>query len=217
MGVKGNARENAEGAYAGRLNHWLRHEVGAEEPRRVVSRSNDRVLVSKFAAGFAEHLRESLDHRADLFDPGAVATAYARQVARAPDIPKVEVWRLAMSEMLADRNGTYPLSPAQQAEVQAGVDSVAAVLASVIWSAPTAGEPFRPQTGEREAYRDALARLGSTAGPFTRRYGVFDGAQVVNHCPGAPYARMLLALGWLVCTGTEPPALDDAEHLTPSQ
>jgi hypothetical protein len=202
--------------YADRLNRWLQQEVGAEEPRRVVSRSDARVLVSKFATGFADRLRESLDRRADLFDPGAVATAYVRQAALSPDLARVEVWRLAMGGMLADGRGHIGLTPAQQAEVMAGVDSVAAVLAAVLWSEPTAGDEYDPQASEREAYRDALARLGSADGPFTRRYGVFDGAQVVNHCPGAPYARMLLALGWRVCTGTEPPSPGESKRQLPS-
>jgi hypothetical protein len=199
--------------YVERLNRWLQQDVGAEEPRRVVSRSDDRVLVSKFAAGFAEQLRESLDRRSDIFDRDAVSEAYARQTALLPGMSRVEAWRLALSGMLADIDGPRPLSAVQQAEVQAGVDSVAAVLASILWSAPAAGDPFQPQPGEREAYRDALTHLSSAAGPFTRRYGVFDGAQVVNHCPGAPYARGLLALGWCVCTGTEPPAPAEAERL----
>jgi hypothetical protein len=198
-------------AFVDRLNRWLRQEVGAEEPRRVVSRTDARVFVSKFAVGFAEHLRETLDHRADLFDVDAVSIAYARQATRSPDMPRVEVWRLAMGGMLADGHRPHRLSPAQRAEVQAGIDSVAAVLASVLWSEPIVGGAYQPQPGERGAYCDALTRLGNTDGPFTRRYGVFDGAQVVNHCPGAPYARVLLALGWRVCTGTEPPTPEDSE------
>jgi hypothetical protein len=203
---------NKDQVYAERLNRWLQQEVGAEEPCRVVSHNNARVLVSKFAAGFGERLRESLDRRADLFDLGAMSIAFARQAALSPDMSRVEVWRLAMSGMLADQDGPHRLTSAQQAEVQAGVDSVAAVLASVLWSDPTADVLYQPQDGEREAYRDALTHLGSTDGPFTRRYGVFDGAQVVNHCPGAPYARMLLALGWRVCTETEPPAPFETER-----
>jgi len=165
--------------YADRLNRWLQQEVGAEEPRRVVSRSDARVLVSKFATGFADRLRESLDRRADLFDPGAVATAYVRQAALSPDLTRVEVWRLAMGGMLADGRGHISLTPAQQAEVMAGVDSVAAVLAAVLWSEPTAGDEYDPQASEREAYRDALARLGAQdragagraePGPVARRY-----------------------------------------------
>jgi hypothetical protein len=131
-------------------------------------------------------------------------------------MPRVDAWRLAMSGMLANGHGPHRLSPAEQAEVQAGVDSVAAVLASVLWSEPAARDSYQPQDGERAAYRDALARLSRVDGPFTRRYGVFDGAQVVNHCPGAPYARMLLALGWRVCTGTEPPS-DVGERQSASQ
>ena len=202
--------------YADRLNRWLQEEIGTEAPRRVVSRSDARVLVSKFAAGFADRMRESLDRRADLFDRGAVSTAYVRQAAVSPDLARVEVWRLAMGGMLADGRGDNGLTPVQQAEVMAGVDSVAAVLASVLWSEPRAGDEYHPQAGERDAYRDALARLGSTDGPFTRRYGVFDGAEVVNHCPGAPYARMLLALGWRVCTGTEPPLPGEGKRQPPS-
>lgn len=210
-------RVEEDQGYADRLNRWLRQEIGAEESRRIVSRTDARVLISKFEAGLAERLRESLDRRADLFDLDAVSAAYARRAALSPDMAMVEVWRLAMGGMLADGHGPNTLTPAQQSEVMAGVDSVAAVLASALWSEPTAGEEYQPQDSERRAYRDALARLDRTDGLFTRRYGVFEGARVVNHCPGAPYARRLLALGWRVCTGTEPPSPDDDERLPASK
>lgn len=199
------------GAYEERLSRWLRDDAGVEDMRRIVSRTDARVLLSKFEPGFADRLRQSLDLRADLFDGTAVAAAYTRQAALSPETARVEVWRLAMSGMLAGTHGPHRLTPAQQAEIQAGIDSVATVLASVLWSAPTAGDVSEPHPGERAAYRDAVTQLGSAGGPFTRRYGIFDGAQVVNHCPGAPYARSLLALGWRVCTGTDPPAPDAAE------
>jgi hypothetical protein len=201
---------DVDGAFEEALIRWLQQEAGVEEPRRVVSRSDSRILLSKFAPGFAERLRVTLDRRVDLFDDAAVAAAYARQASLSPKIARVETWRLAMSGMLADADGRSHLTPPQRAEVQAGIDSVAAVLASVLWSTPTAADFYEPQPGERAAYRDAVAQLGSAASPFTRRYGVYDGAQVVNHCPGAPYARTLLALGWRICTGTEPPVPDDA-------
>jgi hypothetical protein len=40
---------------------------------------------------------------------------------------------------------------------------------------------------------------------FTRHYGTFEGYAVENHCPGASYARTMLAQAWRACTGTHPP------------
>ena len=62
-------------------------------------------------------------------------------------------------------------------------------------------EPFAPGPGELEAYADARARMAGDAPIFTRYYGEFRGLPVVNHCPGAPIARRLLAEGWQLCSG----------------
>ena len=85
MGVGPDPRVDEDGAHADRLNRWLKDEVGAEEPRRVVSRSDTRVLVSKFAGGFAERLRDSLDRRLTSIAPFAnLADHYWIEFERTP-------------------------------------------------------------------------------------------------------------------------------------
>lgn len=187
-----------------RLNRWLHDDAGIAEPRRIVSRSTDRILVSKFPPGFGERLRQTLAGVPDLFGAAAVTAAYRREALEDLSRPKVEVWRRAMGRVLV-AGRPVRLSPAQRSEVQAGIDSVAAMLAGILWSDPPAGAAYQPLAGEIQAFRDAVGRLRSDSSPFTRRYGVFESAEVVNHCPGAPFARRLLDLGWLVCTGTPPP------------
>ena len=90
--------------------------------------------------------------------------------------------------------------------VTAGIDSVATVMRAVLWSDPVAGESYAPGSGERDAWRDAVARTEGASDLFTRHYGAFEGRAVVAHCPGAPYARALLESAWRACTGTPPPA-----------
>ena len=50
-------------------------------------------------------------------------------------------------------------------------------------------------------FADTLARMDDDSSIFTRYYGEFHGLPVVNHCPGAPIARRLLAEGWQLCSG----------------
>lgn len=190
-----------------RLSHWLRDEAGIAEPRRVVSHTPQRILLSKFAAGFAEGLRRTLERVPQLFDIDAATQAYQAEASLHPDASRVETWRTATSRILVAARDQGRLTPAQCSEVQAGIDSVAAMLSGILWSEPSAAAGYEPLPGEVQAFQDAIEQLDSDGSHFTRRYGVFDGAEVVNHCPGAPYARTFLHLGWVVCTGTPPPVL----------
>jgi hypothetical protein len=202
----GGAMAGRDRALERRLNAWLRAEVGVETPRRVVREEPGRILVSKFAAGFAQRLHRTLERLPRLFEVETVAAVYRRLAAARPEAGRVATWRAAALAVLDEGAGPAALTAVQRAEVRAGIDSVAAVLETVLWSGPRAGDTgYRPLPGEVAAYRDALTRAERAQDLFTRVYGTFEGAAVVNYCPGAPYARALLAQAWTVCTGTAPP------------
>jgi hypothetical protein len=89
-----------------------------------------------------------------------------------------------------------------------GIESVQAVLDSILWTAPNIDQDYSPNAGEVEAYAEfeagLLARERDEAltgrDIFTRYYGELDGRRVENYCPGAPFARRLLAQAWRICT-----------------
>ena len=187
-----------------RLAAWL-FERGVEGARRVVRENDDEILVSKFEPGFAARLGEVMAALPRLTDRTIVARAYEREAARTPEAARVEVWRRAMAALVAEGLAAAGRDVGEGALVRAGIDSVAAVLDSVLWTAPAATQPWSPSAAERRAFEEALARTAATD-LFTRRYGAFEGQAVVNHCPGAAYARALLACGWHACTGERRPA-----------
>jgi len=193
-------------SFTSRLGEWLREEGGVVEPRRVVSRERRRVLVSKFGSGFAARLGETLASLPELVHAATLTAAYRREASERPAAPVAELWHATVSGQLRHGAQRAGLSGARQAEVQAGLDSVAAVLASTLWGETDADGRYAPTRAETAAFADALAQLAGSVSMFTRDYGVFEGARVVNHCPGASYARGLLALAWTVCTGMELPA-----------
>jgi hypothetical protein len=183
--------------------NWLRESAGVAEPRRIARVDPDRILLSKFAEGFAARLHEALARVPELFEEGAQAEAYAR----APGgTPRVGAWHQGMKELLGRLGTERSLAEDQRAEIMAGIDSVAALLDTILWSTPTVESTYTASTSEVDAYRDAVASMDAEPGIFTRFYGEYGGRQVVNHCPGAPFARVLLATGWRVCTGSAPPA-----------
>ena len=94
----------------------------------------------------------------------------------------------------------------QRAEVEAGVDSVAALMSAVLWTSPAMTGSYTPHDSERTAFLETLERMDAENGLFTRYYGTFDGRRVVNYCPGSRIARKLLDQAWRITTGTEPPA-----------
>ena len=100
----------------------------------------------------------------------------------------------------------------QLAEIRAGTDSVAALLDSVLWSSPHVGDSYTPSESEQVAFAEAIARMDAHAGIFTRYYGTFEGARVENYCPGAQFARTLLAQAWAVCAPFEPAAADRGQQ-----
>lgn len=183
---------------------WLRDQCGVEEPRRVVRRSSGVILVSKFDAGFAARLYEAIALLPDVFEDEAVAARYREIAADEPGAERVETWRRAVRSLLEEHEAAGVVDGARRAEIEAGVDSVAALVASVLWSSPVVGDGFVAGAAEHEAYQDALARMDADPGMFTRYYGMYEGAAVVNHCPGAPLARRLVAQAWRICGQSAP-------------
>jgi hypothetical protein len=192
--------------FAERFAAWLNDESDSMEPRRFVRRSGSGIMVSKFDEGFAAHLHASIGRLPEVFERSLIASAYAERVQQNPSAPRVALWHAAAEEILALAGDSRGLSPDDQAEVRAGIDSVAALLDSILWTAPRGGDEYSPTAAEIAAYREARARMDGNPGLFTRCYGAFEGALVENHCPGAPFARRLLTQAWSICTGTEAPA-----------
>ncbi len=187
----------SETAFEAEFQAWLATLGEPGEGRRLVRTGAREILVSKLEPDVLARVQQTMLGLTDLLSPEAVRERYAAIAAREPGILRVTAWRLAIRELLAGAD----LSPAARNEAEAGTDSVAALLDTVLWSAPVANLPFTLAEGERQAYEDARERMGGDAPIFTRYYGDFAGLPVMNHCPGAPIARKLLAEGWALCTG----------------
>src|SRR5579883_1094724 len=108
--------------------------VDGLDGRRVVRRDANRILVSKFEDGFAAALHASLTRVPELFDLGSVEAKYLTLAVAEPRLRRAETWHLAMQRLLADLGAARGLAAEQQAQVRAGVDSVAALLDSILWS-----------------------------------------------------------------------------------
>ncbi len=183
----------------GDILRWLRDVAGIAEPRRVVRRSPSAILVSKFDEGFAARLHETIDRLPEMFDDALLAARFDELAAREPERQRVETWRLAVSDVLGGAAAREGLHTDAVAEVQAGIDSVAALLDSILWTSPLAGSAHSPEPSELEAYNDIRARMDAEPGIFTRYYGSFEGVPVENHCPGSQVARRLFAQAWAIC------------------
>jgi hypothetical protein len=133
---------------AQRFEAWLA-ERGFEGERRRVRESPDGILVSKFGPGFAARLHDALDRVPELHDANGLAARYAATPA---GTPRVEAWRLAVESLLAALGRERGLSRDQLSEVQAGVDSVAGLMDSVLWTSPTLGTEWTPSPAEASAY-----------------------------------------------------------------
>ena len=191
--------------FAERLSEWLRDSCGIAEPRRIARREPARIVVSKFDEGFAARLHDALARVPELSDPMAVHHAYAAVLVNGGGGTRASAWHEAVVSLVETLGSQRGLDRDQLAEVRAGVDSVAALLDSILWTSPLAKGDYVPGESEREAYREAVARMDDDRGIFTRYYGVFEGARVENYCPGARLARTLLGEGWTICSGTPPP------------
>lgn len=169
------------------------------EGRRFV-RANDReILVSKVEEGLAARLYQTLDLLGGTLVTDT-AGRYAALAAASPEATRVSLWQAAVMDVVDDAAARASLPDSAAQELRIGVESVAALLDSVLWTAPVAGVGYAPAAGERAAYDDALARMNDTNSLFTRYYGDFEGKPVVNHCPGVAIARLLLSSAWELCT-----------------
>lgn len=194
-------------AFEARLRDWLRDDVAVPDWRRLARLDETTALVSKFEAGFAPQLHALLEGLPELIDEHSVLEAYARTAsAAAPGSTRVEVWDRAMRTVLgrACARLGIPETADQQSFVRVGVDSVRALLESILWTSPTIDEQYEPASGERAAYLD-VTRAFAGRDFFTRNYGLFEDHLVQNHCPGSAYARIMLAQAWRACTDTPPP------------
>jgi hypothetical protein len=201
-----HAPDSRSNEFESELNTWLRETIDIDLPRRVVRVDDARILVSKFEPGFSARLHELLDLMRELFDEAAVVAAYERvRALRPPETARTLAWHEAMHELLRTAGDRHAIPDLRQAEVRTGIDSVYAVLQSVLWSDPKLGDDYAPQDGESTAYVEGLRNLDPSRDLFTRHYGVFDGRAVVNHCPGAAFARVMLAQAWRACTGEPSP------------
>ncbi len=193
--------------FEARLRTWLREDAGVEDWRRLARLDEDVALVSKFDEGFAPQLHVLLERLPELIDERTVLDAY-RDVAStaAPGTTRVEAWDRAMRTVLGRAGARLgiPETADQQSFVRVGVDSVRALLESILWTVPTVQEAYQPALGERAAYLD-VTRAFAGRDFFTRTYGLFEDHLVQNHCPGSAYARVMLEQAWLACTGTPPP------------
>jgi len=189
------------------LQHWINDDLGIEGARRIVRDDGREILVSKFEEGFAAGVHELIALMPELFEEAAVVDAYRQEASH--DGLRLDAWHRAMHTMLRTAGDREQISDLRQAEVRTGIDSVYAVLGTALWSDPAVDEPFTPGRGERVAYLDALSSLADGRDMFTRIYGRFEGRTVLNHCPGASFARVMLAQGWTACTGEAPPEPDD--------
>ena len=184
---------------------WLHNVRGIAEPRRLVRVDEDEALISKFEPGFAARLHELLRLMPDLFDEATVVANTERVMTAMPEASRMTAWHTAMHEALARAGEQHAVPDLRLAEVRTGIDSVRAILETVLWTEPLCGDAYTPAPGEVEAYREAFVELADGRDIFTRYYGMFDGRAVRNHCPGAAYARVLLAQAWRAVTGTPAP------------
>jgi hypothetical protein len=193
-----------DGAELARFPDWL-HEQGIEGPRRIVRTTPSTILVSKFPEGFAAHLHEAIDRLDVLFDDASVARDVAALAEVEPAVQRVQTWHRAVLAILESAVDGGAVTPKERAEVEAGVDSVAALLDTALWSGPTwEDRDWRPAPGEVSAFDDALVRMDEADGLFARYYGTYEGVPVENHCPGVSVARRLLRQAWSICAGTTP-------------
>ena len=185
------------------LQRWINIDLGIEGTRRIVRDDDNTLLISKFEIGFAAGVHELLSQTPELFEEQSVAEAYERETHQGGD--RLSAWHRGMHAMLREAGNREGISDLRQAEIRAGIDSVYAILSTVLWTNPSIEDSYTPSEGERDAYQEALSSLSEERDLFTRIYGQFKGRVVVNHCPGASVARLMLEQGWSACTGYDPP------------
>jgi hypothetical protein len=185
------------------LRSWLHDEVGLAEYRRIVRQSEEAIVISKFEPGFSQELFALVDLLPELFDDAVVAAEYARvrlACLRAGESPqRTAVWRKASEAVLDRLCAERGIDARRRMVVLPGIESVQAVIDSILWSAPSIADCYEPHRGEIEAYSEFESGVGERD-LFTRYYGHLDGRRVENYCPGAPFGRRLVAQAWRICT-----------------
>lgn len=189
------------------FSQWLITEAQVSEPRRIVRTDETTVLVSKVESGFAVELHNTLDLLGFKSDDDFKLQVRARMWDAYPaDMGRVEAWRLSVKDVLLESGKEFSIPVVRLNEIQIGVDSVAALLDATLWTNPVlANDDYQPTTGESKAYLENLKALNDGSDIFTRFYGYYAGKSVMNHCPGALFARELLSSGWEICTGVKTP------------
>jgi hypothetical protein len=207
---KASDLEGVDAAFERRLLEWLREDVGVADARRIARVDDAEVLISKTDARLAPALHALMDRLPELIDEASVLDAYEREGAAAdPRATRLECWDRAMRSLVRRVCEARGIEEDGQALVRVGLDSVRAVMESVLWTVPTVDDKgYSAHRAERAAYRDAMRKMAGHD-LFTRHYGVFEARGVVNHCPGSQYARVIAAQAWRVCTGESPPQVDD--------
>ncbi len=187
---------------------WLDDLLGMGHGRRVAALGADRILLTKVDPGLPARVLDAVDRLPALSD-----AAVLRALMPA-DLPPIPAWQWAVSAVLADAGRAGLIGPAVEAEVCAGVESLAALLDACCWTAD--GPDWRPTEAEKAALREAGDRLAQgSGGLFTRHYGIFGGRRVENHCPGAGVARRMFWAAVSAILGEEQGA-ELARELPPS-
>ena len=189
------------------FSQWLITEARVSEPRRIVRSDETTVLVSKVESGFAVELHNTLDLLGFKSDDDFKLQVRTHMWEAYPkNMGRVEAWRLSVKDVLLESSKEYSIPVVRLNEIQIGVDSVAALLDATLWTIPVLGDDaYQPTKGESKAYLENLKALNDGSDIFTRFYGYYAGKAVMNHCPGASFARELLSSGWEICTGVKAP------------
>ena len=195
-------------SYIDDFSRWLRDTAGIEQWRRIVRDDGERILVSKFEAGFAASVHELIALMPELFDEPAVRAAYEHEAEAATGTSRIDVWNRALHSMLRAAGERHSIPNLRQAALRTGIDSVYAILQALLWTDPKVDAPFESRESERSAYLEAIESMDDAHDMFTRVYGWYEDRQVVNHCPGALFARVMLEQGWRVTSGEDVPTAD---------
>jgi hypothetical protein len=189
------------------FSQWLVSEAHVREPRRIVKTDETTILVSKVESGFAAELHNTLDLLGFASDDDFKLQIKDRMWDAYPaNMSRVEAWRQSVKDILLEAGKKSSVPAVRLNEIQIGVDSVAALLDATLWTNPILADcSYQPAAGESKAYLENLEVLTDGSDIFTRFYGDYAGKSVLNHCPGALFARKLLSTGWEICSGIDTP------------
>ncbi len=121
-----------------RFANWLRDEAGILEQRRIARVGGGGILVSKFEEGFAARVHAAIAGLPELFRDTVVGEQYRNAARDLPGETRVACWHEGVRRLLAGAVEAGRLTGEERAEVLAGIDSVAALLDSILWTSPLA-------------------------------------------------------------------------------